>query len=86
MTNKSTGFQAPATSRKPWTTEGSARPDKHSPSPKMKPAIKPASISVIVSPLQITCRITNTVTTATVMNVTVATTERGDSLASPQMP
>jgi hypothetical protein len=52
----------------------------------MKPAIKPASISVIVSPLQITCRITNTVTTATVMNVTVATTECGGSLASPQMP
>jgi hypothetical protein len=28
----------------------------------------------------------NTVTTAAAMNVTVATAERGDSLASPQMP
>ena len=29
---------------------------------------------------------TNTVTTAKAMNITVATIERGDNLASPQMP
>src|SRR5262249_12645258 len=47
MTNRSAGFHAPATSRKLWTTEGSARPERHSRSQKMKPEIKPTRISLM---------------------------------------
>src|SRR5262245_41415419 len=44
MTNRRVGFHAPARSRKPWTTDGSAMPDRHNPRPKTKPAIMPASV------------------------------------------